>query len=887
MSFFHPEIRTKEKEIYTHPWENRIKDVYQGKIKHAHNSIRNPQYPEKKVRQPYPERLKFTIIGNRTSKEFIYCTKLVTGMHKYRWKNFESPIIRGVTSIEWPAVWNDLKMQYGGLAFCLKSQVAVLINEKFLGGEDELRELIETKYIYYICPDYYNEAIGQFASFFRSSGRPCAYMHIAIDKNHIGTLIFMLYSEIVPYTSENFLRLCKTKKGGYSGTPIHRIVKDGWIQCGGYGLKDTELDCENFIIPHDRRGVLCMANDGRHIDCSTQFFVLLQPATWIAHKYVAFGQLIEGEETLKKIEEVPTWYESPKRSIEIHQAGIFNMECQDIIINKGAKEYIHSHIEDLFTVGELFYEALIEKVFLEVELRYLERLRKEAEGEGEVEQEEMPDKNIHETKRFLRKKEDIQKQLEKSQVETRRARSVTIDAEENNEFDVDEYVYEPEEYIYKHVSIAATVSVVVKPEKPYYIPLTDVPYPGEVDSTYDLKKFLKGDYCLESDLTVNPPKSKVYKEKESFPSGTIGINTENSVSEEEESLDSDDEREIRKYLKMNVDRVSFAGGVIKSIARTKSQYDIFGNTRKSELITDEELRRQRLASATADSKNHELREKNVSISVPETDSPPHAKIKRRQTGFVRPADLLNIRDSAIMPNVQESESLADDQKVSTAEMDMSRKVRIAASAGTLPVAPHLSARRPTGFVRRVPPDKESEVEVTRQSVLTRLYDDVTQDDDDQPGPTLKDYKPISELHPKTFSLLTYSPCTRINCEEENKERFRQSITVEDESYAQVLNMQHGKKVARKISSDYVKTIDQMEHKLETSIRSVEFAKTRPAMSVTQYQMKNQRYQDEQKAKMVTKALSNLDNKSAHGLRLPGDTPLYSQSLQQVDVHGCK
>lgn len=89
----------------------------------------------------------------------------------------------------------------------------------------------------------------------------------------------------------------------------------------------------------------------------------------------------------------------------------------------------------------------------------------------------------------MRKKEDIQNHLEKSQLECRRATAVNLDPEENNDFDVDEYVYEPEEYTtYKHVSIAASVSVVVKPEKPFYIPLTDVPYPGEVDSTYDLKK---------------------------------------------------------------------------------------------------------------------------------------------------------------------------------------------------------------------------------------------------------------------------------------------------------------------------------------------------------------------------------------------------------------
>lgn len=77
----------------------------------------------------------------------------------------------------------------------------------------------------------------------------------------------------------------------------------------------------------------------------------------MAHKYVAFGQLIEGEQTLKKIENVPTWYESPMSNIIIYKAGIFNMECQNIMINRGANEYIDGHIDDLTALGDLLIEV--------------------------------------------------------------------------------------------------------------------------------------------------------------------------------------------------------------------------------------------------------------------------------------------------------------------------------------------------------------------------------------------------------------------------------------------------------------------------------------------------------------------------------------------------
>lgn len=97
-----------------------------------------------------------------------------------------------------------------------------------------------------------------------------------------------------------------------------------------------------------------------------------------------------------------------------------------------------------------------------------------------------------------------------------------------------------------------------------------------------------------------------------------------------------------------------------------------------------------------------------------------------------------------------------------------------------------------------------------------------------------------------MSFLTASSNRMRSENESEREKYvRHSLTKKgDVSYEHVLNLQHGKKVARKISSDYVKTIDQIEHKLENSIRSVEFAKTRPAMSVADYQKKNKKYQDE-------------------------------------------
>lgn len=63
----------------------------------------------------------------------------------------------------------------------------------------------------------------------------------------------------------------------------------------------------------------------------------------------------------------------------------------------------------------------------------------------------------------------------------------------------------------------------------------------------------------------------------------------------------------------------------------------------------------------------------------------------------------------------------------------------------------------------------------------------------------------------------------------------------------VLDLQHGKRAGRKISSDYVRTIDHIEHHKGQmhSIRSVEFAKKRPVISIDEYQKKNREYYEMQ------------------------------------------
>ncbi|XP_049873206.1 NK-tumor recognition protein-like isoform X2 [Pectinophora gossypiella] len=772
MSLFNLPVEMKDKPVSEHPWSKSIKDKYSHKIKRAHNTINNIVYPAPKKKRRDSQRIKFTVIGNRVTKEFIYCANMVQGMHKYRSRKFDAPVIKGVTGVEWPHVLNDLKIQYGSPAHCLRSEVAVIYNDGFLGGDQELKDLIETRYLYHLVLNYQKESTQNFVNFVKASGRSCAYLHISIDEKPIGTLIFMLYDDIVPNTCENFLRLCKQTKGGYSGTPVHRIVKDGWIQGGGFALKQTYLTCENFAIPNDKRGVLGMANAGRHIDCSTQFYVLLQPSEWMNARFVAFGQLIDGEKTLQEIEKVNTYYESPTSQIIIHRAGILNLDCKNITINKNTNEYIQKHIEDLVQIADIFYEMLMERVFLEIEFRRIAKLEeKGGESEAKPGEEQLAEgeavgedgqKDVRPTKRFVHKKRDVPEdkpppetrlsskaskskshsRMSSSKVRKHKNEDENKEDVENNEFDVEDYEYEPEEFQYSQVSPGPPPTP--KPEKPYYLAMTDVPYPGEVDSNFDLKRFLQGDYCLEYDLDPKRPKQiqEVENKKvnvlnaisEIIESYKVSDSDEDEESSSEEDLDSDDEREIKKYLKDYAEHVSFSGHLVRKIARNYVKDNPIEDKEPHERFTDEEVRRLKLVYT--DFKSRDVKKVSIAAEPWET----HAQITRRPTGFVRPIDLSKIG------HIQDADEEEDGSDKPTTERQKrttgQRKVSIAVPSESTSKA---IKRRQTGFVR---PEDVAKILKYKEHIERDDEDDEDVDDDDDSdvdGPSVDDEDSATKL----------------------------------------------------------------------------------------------------------------------------------------------
>jgi len=132
-------------------------------------------------------------------------------------------------------------------------------------------------------------------------------------KTNLGDIKVEFYTDEAPITINNFLNLAK--KEFYNNTKFHRVIKDFMIQGGdplsknddwsddgtggpGYRFQD-EINSHKLV-----RGSLAMANSGPNTNGS-QFFIITATSTpWLDGKHTNFGYVVEGMETVDKIEAV-------------------------------------------------------------------------------------------------------------------------------------------------------------------------------------------------------------------------------------------------------------------------------------------------------------------------------------------------------------------------------------------------------------------------------------------------------------------------------------------------------------------------------------------------------------------------------------------------------
>ena len=155
--------------------------------------------------------------------------------------------------------------------------------------------------------------------------------NVAILKTSLGNITIEFFPQAAPKHVNNFLNLSKT--GFYDGTIFHRIVKDFVIQGGdpttksttqkdrwGTGGPSSTLDAEFNDIPHER-GILSMARTADPNSAGSQFFIITKDSRFLDNQYTVFGRVIDGMETVDKIEALTT-NQSSDQPIDFEKAQI-------------------------------------------------------------------------------------------------------------------------------------------------------------------------------------------------------------------------------------------------------------------------------------------------------------------------------------------------------------------------------------------------------------------------------------------------------------------------------------------------------------------------------------------------------------------------------------
>ena len=140
-----------------------------------------------------------------------------------------------------------------------------------------------------------------------------------------GDLTLRLMPEVAPMHVTSFVYL--SRLGFFDGLAFHRVIPGFMAQGGcplgtGTGSPGYRFDGEiRADVKHDRPGLLSMANAGPGTDGS-QFFLTFVKTPWLDGKHTIFGEVVEGQETLRAIEPLGTPSGRPREPVAIRTVTI-------------------------------------------------------------------------------------------------------------------------------------------------------------------------------------------------------------------------------------------------------------------------------------------------------------------------------------------------------------------------------------------------------------------------------------------------------------------------------------------------------------------------------------------------------------------------------------
>ncbi|MFT7670236.1 MAG: cyclophilin family peptidyl-prolyl cis-trans isomerase [Planctomycetota bacterium] len=123
-----------------------------------------------------------------------------------------------------------------------------------------------------------------------------------------GTMVFELLPKVAPMHCHSFLEL--TRQGAYDGLRFHRVVPDFVAQGGDYrGDGNGGTPWRGSSLRHEFNelkyveGSLGMPRNANPNSGGSQIFVTHRPTPHLDGRYTLFGQLVQGFDTLRQLEE--------------------------------------------------------------------------------------------------------------------------------------------------------------------------------------------------------------------------------------------------------------------------------------------------------------------------------------------------------------------------------------------------------------------------------------------------------------------------------------------------------------------------------------------------------------------------------------------------------